>query len=140
MQKNNKNAFTLLELLVVISIIGILITLGATAYSTAQKKGRDAKRKSDIKTMQNGFEEYYSKNTLYPTTTTLAGSDNTIFPSGLPTDPKNSGNYVYTYGLGSTSYCICSLLENSTGNASALPSGTTCSFGTGSYYCLSSLQ
>lgn len=136
-----KNAFTLLEILVVISIIGILLALGTAAFSTAQKKGRDARRKSDIKAMQNGFEQYYSREGAYPTNQAEAG-DTTIFPAGLPEDPKNSSPSVYTFSLSATSYCVCGLLENSEGNASALPAGgaTTCTYGTGDYYCLSNLQ
>ncbi len=136
-----KNGFTLLEILVVISIIGILIALGTAAFTTAQKKGRDARRKADIKAMQNGFEQYYSKNGVYPTTYLEAG-DATIFPAGVPEDPKNVSPNVYTINLATDSYCVCSLLESSAANSSALPNSgsTTCSYGTGSYYCLSNLQ
>jgi prepilin-type N-terminal cleavage/methylation domain-containing protein len=136
-----KNGFTLLEILVVISIIAILVALGTAAYSTAQKKGRDARRQSDIKAIQNGFEQYYSKNNAYPTTTAQAG-DASFFPAGLPKDPKNTGTNVYTFNLGANGFCVCALLESGAGNASALPAsgGTTCSYGTGSYYCLSNLQ
>jgi len=52
--------FTLLEMLVVIGLIGVLVGLGSVSYSTAQKKARDAKRKSDLKSIQNAFEQYYS--------------------------------------------------------------------------------
>jgi prepilin-type N-terminal cleavage/methylation domain-containing protein len=136
-----KNAFTLLEILVVISIIGILVALGTAAFSTAQKKGRDARRKSDIKAMQNGFEQYYSKEGNYPANTADAG-DVAIFPAGLPEDPKDSAPSVYTINLSTDSYCVCALLENSTGNASGLPAGgvTSCTYGAGAYYCLSNLQ
>ncbi len=136
-----KNGFTLLEILVVISIIAILVALGTAAYSTAQKKGRDARRQSDIKAVQNGFEQYYTKNSAYPATSTQA-NDATFFPAGLPKDPKNTGNNVYTFNMGAGGFCICALLESGTGNASALPASgaTTCSYGTGNYYCLSNLQ
>jgi prepilin-type N-terminal cleavage/methylation domain-containing protein len=63
-----RSGFTLLELLVVISIIVILITLGLSSFATAQKKGRDAKRKSDIKEIQTALEQYYSAcGYVYPT-------------------------------------------------------------------------
>ncbi|MBU1034033.1 prepilin-type N-terminal cleavage/methylation domain-containing protein [Patescibacteria group bacterium] len=137
-----KNAFTLLEILVVISIIGILVTLGTAAFSTAQKKGRDARRKADIKAMQNGFEQFYSREGAYPTDQGEAG-DVIIFPAGLPEDPKNTSPYIYSINLtlSADSYCVCALLESSVGNSSDLPVGVTeCTYGTGDYYCLSNLQ
>jgi type II secretion system protein G len=136
-----KNGFTLLEILVVISIIGILVALGTAAYSTAQKKGRDARRRADIKAMQNGLEQYKAKAGAYPANTTEA-NDLTIFPSGLPEDPKNTAENVYTINLASDGYCVCTLLESSTGNSSALPNTgeTTCTYGEGDFYCISNLQ
>src|SRR3989344_7099926 len=58
--KQTKSVFSLLELLVVISIVTILITLAMTSFATAGKKARDAKRKSDIKEIQTALEQYYS--------------------------------------------------------------------------------
>ncbi len=141
MLKKKANAFTLLEILVVISIIGILIALGTAAYATTQKKGRDAKRKADIKALQNGFEQFRAKTNSYPQTKEVA-ADLSIFPAGLPEDPKSQGEYVYTYNLNSDAFCLCARLESSAGNASALPaeSSAACSYGTGDYYCLSNLQ
>lgn len=138
-----KNAFTLLEILVVISIIGILVALGTAAYSTAQKKGRDAKRKSDMKALQNGFEQFYSREGSYPNSEAEA-NDPLIFPTGLPEDPKNSGLNIYSINLDAAegaTYCICTLLESSPGNAEVLPVGSAvCTYGTGDYFCLGSLQ
>lgn len=138
-----KNAFTLLEILVVISIIGILVVLGTAAYSTAQKKGRDARRKADIKALQNGFEQYYSKNGAYPLDVGAA-NDPAIFPAGVPKDPKNTGTSFYDISLSADAFCVCALLESSVGNASELPapSTTSCVYSEtgGDYYCLSNLQ
>ena len=52
--------FTLLEMLVVIGIIGVIITIATTSYSTAMKKSRDSRRKSDLIAIQNSLEQYYS--------------------------------------------------------------------------------
>src|SRR3990167_5250220 len=77
--KLQKNGFTLMELLVVISIIAILISIGLTSFSTAQKKARDSKRKSDIKEVQNALEQYYSVcGSLYPT-----GVDGSFYANGI---------------------------------------------------------
>lgn len=103
-------AFTLLEILVVIGIIGILIGLGAVSYSTAQKKARDAKRKSDLKTIQNAMEQCYSINTYqYPAELPVAGAsfeapcDSIIT---MPADPLGS-DYVCFGTCDETGYTVC---------------------------------
>lgn len=134
-------AFTLLEILVVISIIGILVALGTAAFSTTQKKSRDARRQADIKAVQGGLEQYYAKNNAYPIDLNEA-NDNTIFPAGLPSDPRDVSPYQYQFNLAADGFCICATLESSAGNASSLPGGgsSSCSYGAGDYYCLGNLQ
>lgn len=108
-------AFTLLEILVVIGIIAILVSLGAVSYSTAQKKSRDAKRKSDLKAIQNALEQYYSIcGYVYPTpdtgnkvpTSIGCASPSTTFMSLVPTDPKTGVAYDMTQ-TATSDYSIC---------------------------------
>lgn len=137
--------FTLIELLVVISIIGILIALGTASYSTAQRKGRDAKRQSDIKAVQNALEQYNSLKGAYPTNSNCSAADiTTVLPGGYPTDPKTGVAYAMRCSVTGDAYCICAQLdENGTGNATTTATSTTCNYGTGSsanWYCLSNLQ
>src|SRR3989338_10013359 len=95
-----KFGFTLMELLVVISIIAILITVGLTSFSTAQKKARDTKRKSDIKEVQTSLEQYFSicgNNYPTPTGTFLApvicpDPSLAIMPT-MPSDPRGTTPY-----------------------------------------------
>ncbi len=140
--RRRQRAFTLLEVLIVISIIGILIALGVAAYSTAQRKGRDARRQADIKSLQSGFEQFKSASatSAYPLTTAQAAAATTIFPSGLPVDPRNTESFVYSMQMTADNYCVCALLEGSTGNATTAAVSSTCSYGAGNYYCLSNLQ
>ncbi|HYD34559.1 MAG TPA: type II secretion system protein [Vitreimonas sp.] len=129
-----QRGFTLLELLVVISIIGILIAMGAAAFSTAQKKSRDARRRGDMKTIQNAFEQYYANNgSTYAACNTMASS--TYLPGGMPVDPQTQTAYTCT--ATATTYCVCATLEDTTAGNST---NTSCAYGTGSAYCASNLQ
>lgn len=130
-----KKGFTLLELLVVISIIGILVALGAVAFSTAQRKGRDAKRRGDMKAVQNAFEQYYAENSGYAAncSTMWTGSQST---GALPADPKPGSSYTLSCST-TTAYCVCAQMEETgTGNSS----DASCTFGAGDYFCIKNLQ
>lgn len=135
-----RRGFTLLELLVVIAVIGILIAMGSVAFATAQKKSRDARRRADMKVMQDAFEQYFADNTTYAACNIMGST--TYLPSGLPVDPKNSGSYVYECNGVAASYCACALLESTgTGNANDPAGSSTCGFAAGGdYYCLGNLQ
>jgi len=120
--KKFKRGFTLLELLVVISIIVILITMGLSSYSTAQKKGRDAKRKSDIKEIQGALEQYYSVcGYTYPVPTgfyssiicTTPGVSIAIMPT-VYSDPRGITPYYCDGTCNATNYTICAGLEAET--------------------------
>ena len=58
-------AFTLVELLVVVAIIGILATVVVISYSGAQKKARDARRKSDVNTISQAAQLFFTDNGTY---------------------------------------------------------------------------
>jgi prepilin-type N-terminal cleavage/methylation domain-containing protein len=122
MPKKFSRGFSLLELLVVISIIGILISIGTVAFTSAQKTSRDSRRRGDIKAMQDAFEQYNADKGSYEACSTMASYDSgsgALMPAGLPTDPRNTGAYVYNTSTGcdATGYCVCAFLESGTGNA-----------------------
>jgi general secretion pathway protein G len=62
----NSFGFTLVELLVVISIISVLVSVVAVSFRSSQAKGRDAERKNDLKQIAGALELYYSDYGKYP--------------------------------------------------------------------------
>jgi prepilin-type N-terminal cleavage/methylation domain-containing protein len=81
----DKKGFTVVELMVTISIIGILSTVTYASFSQAQKKSRIAKRISDLKQMQVALEYYYAVNKVYPSTGGASKSQCTGWNSGVST-------------------------------------------------------
>jgi len=61
-----QRGFTLIEVLVVISITGLLASIVLVALKDARGKSRDTKRKSDLHQMQTALELYYNEHNEYP--------------------------------------------------------------------------
>ena len=123
--------FSLVELLIVISIIGILATLAASGFLASQRRGRDAKRKSDFRQLANALELHFSDYGIYPAADIegriLAcptpsgpcnwGTDeftdgNTIYAKIVPSDPLSNQNYFYRLPLGSSAFQLFTRLES----------------------------
>ena len=137
-RKKLQSGFTLLELLVVISIIGILLAVAGVAFSSAQQQGRDSRRVSDMQAVQKAFEQYYSQNGTYSATCTTMVTGGGL--SVQPLDPVNTGLYSYNYTCTASTYCVCAYLNGSTrGNSTS----NACAFsntGTRQYFCVRNLQ
>ncbi|MFA6005035.1 MAG: prepilin-type N-terminal cleavage/methylation domain-containing protein [Patescibacteria group bacterium] len=110
-----KRGFTIIELLVVTTIISLLATLGITTYASLGKQSRDAKRKGDLENVRAALEQYKNDTNYYP------GLMTTLVPSkyliAVPADPKSgTASYVYcpaTDGSGNViNYDLCSTLES----------------------------
>lgn len=143
--RENKG-FTLFELLISISIIGILTALAVVSFSSAQKKARDVRRLEDMKALQNAAEQYYSMigTYVYPATTDVSAwtVNGQALLQAFPKDPKGTGYTGYTYNpaVAFDSYCACAAVEDfKNGNSDSV----NCEFqGVNSdlYYCVKNQQ
>ncbi|OGG53489.1 hypothetical protein A3H16_01780 [Candidatus Kaiserbacteria bacterium RIFCSPLOWO2_12_FULL_53_8] len=119
MKISYKRGFTLIELLVVIAIIGILSSIVLASLNSARKKGRDARRISDIKQMQLALELSYDAAATYPLLFNTASVVTPGYISTVPTDPSTSVAYIYqpatatggTLGACSATPCNSYVLE-----------------------------
>ena len=69
-----RRGFTIVELIITITIMGILLTLVVVNVSSTQVKARDDKRKSDIESIASNLESFY-----------ISGTDNSTNFARYPT-------------------------------------------------------
>ena len=142
-----KNAFTLVELLISISIIAILSVILSISFSKAQKNARDQRRIEDLKAVQTAAEQYYLLSGSYPASN-LYGANDTWTVSGqvvlqsFPKDPKDTEYLVDSAAIANGGYCLCAALEKEgSDSANADWAGSNCDwFNVGDYYCVRNQQ
>ena len=153
---NGERGFTLIEILIVVAIIAVLASAVLIGLGPIQRQGRDARRISDLRQVQNALELYYGKCGYYPgttqatspcgafsaisawtdVTTALVGS--VLGVAQIPNDPTAGTNYFYgTSGTGN-SYVLGATLEDANNpaliqGAKGTIFGVDCS---GTKYCL----
>lgn len=153
--KNARKGFTLIEILVVVAIIAILASVVLIGLGPAQKAGRDARRISDLRQIQNGVELYFSHCGSYP-----FGSGGSVpagcgpagnydamaallqagsFAANVPHDPNPNKSYAYTPNFDGSGYTLSAVLDDPGNPAIGPPSnpnGVSCGGNTATY-CVS---
>ena len=107
--KKYRKGFTLIEMLIVITIIALLASLILVGMGGARAKTRDARRVADLHNVMNALELYYARYSYYPkninTWTDLEGelTGAKIGVSRIPYDPIKATR-TYQYGVESSEY------------------------------------
>ncbi len=76
---HNKKAFTIVELLVVMAVIGVLLSLAVFGIQALQKNQRETQRLNDLRNIQGSLESFYSKYRRYPINTMEVAAEGTNF-------------------------------------------------------------
>jgi prepilin-type N-terminal cleavage/methylation domain-containing protein len=125
----NKKAFTLVELIVVITILAILWTISFISLQWFSRDARDSTRISDIKSMEKILNLYKLKNNIYPapvdpTIVTFSGATawtqwvfwqtaytRNSMMSNVPVDPVTALEYPYSVTADGQEYELAAVLE-----------------------------
>ena len=104
-----KKGFTLIEILVVATLIGLLAVVGVTSYTVVSRQSRDVKRKGDLDQIRTAIELFKSNSPVnsYPdasalslscsSVSALTDSGGTVYLSKQPHDPKCDSGQRYYY-------------------------------------------
>jgi prepilin-type N-terminal cleavage/methylation domain-containing protein len=131
-----QRGFSLVELLVAMTIIGVLATISMANFIGAQSRGRDAQRKASLRQLQSAFELYRADNASYPLAPLPAcgqplAASGSVYIQKIPCDPQNAGQFVFQYTSDGTTYTLTTCLENvNDSNKDSVNNSTYCSGGT----------
>lgn len=124
--KNHRRAFSLIELLIVITIIGILVVAFLPSITQGPSRARDVQRSSDLADAALALELYYQDNGSYPVAGGGADLDAIseladYFDNGeIPSDPvigrlnilASAGSYYYESCELEQEYLLAANTEN----------------------------
>jgi len=142
-RENKVDGFTLIEILVVVTIM-VLMTAGAVvSYSSFIKQSRDAKRKADLSQLGVSLEMYRSNNDLYIAASQNSNCANATFSylysgtpkyiESMPTDPKNGTGFNYSCDISSSDYTIGAYLEGGSSGSCGSCGTNNCNYCLGPY-------
>ena len=135
-----KKAFTLLELLVVIAVIGVLIAIILPNLIGMRERARDSKRKNDLAQLKTALRMYFNDYNRYPQSsidekiccsapsTCTACIDNIFEVAGQTYTKDLSDNYTYMPRDGGQGFLLSTTLENASDKDIAV-SATRCQVG-----------
>ena len=130
MMQENKKGFTLIEMLIVVTIVALLSSLILVGLQPARTAARDARRIVDLNQVKNGLELYFNKCGYYPgqiqpdlrcsifqpistwqeLTDALTGSNLDI--DALPNDLTTGNTYLYATDSSGKHYILGAVFEN----------------------------
>ena len=79
------NGFTLIEVLIVVTLVVVLASVGMATYTNSVQRSREAVLKEDLFRMRDAIDQYYADKNRYPSTLQDLVSDGYL--REVPKDP-----------------------------------------------------
>lgn len=138
-----------MELLIVMVIMSILVAIATGSYASSSRRGRDNRRKNDLRSLVTALEAYYNDKGQYPIGSgglmmgcgaldaqacswggAFRDQYSTLYMVLLPSDPISTQTYYYVSTSG-TNFKIYAKLENANDAGDGVDqngyTGTNCS-------------
>ena len=148
-QDSSSSAFTLIELLIVIAVLGVLAAVVLIAIDPLEQlaRGRDSGVKQSIGQLGRAVQSYYTVNQAYPTvgstwiTTLQTSGEIKVLPSGFGSSSCAGGGPQNNicYKASATEFVVYTRVESKSEN-NKVPPGGTCASGAVRWYMYDSLQ
>ena len=100
-QANAEKGFTLMEMLIVVTIIGILAAIVIPRFVTSSKQAKANAHRADRQQINSQVELFFFVNGAYPTGMTNGGwgtSFTDFFPEGVPTGCNQGSPWTLSSG------------------------------------------
>lgn len=119
----DKKGFTLIELMIVVSIIGILASIAVPSYQTGLIKAREAVLRENLYALRSAIDQHYADSGRYPDT--LKELVEKKYLRDIPKDPiaNNSDSWITVAPSASTESGGQSLSSAATGGPMPPPLG-----------------
>lgn len=118
LKKHQCSGFTMIELLVVVTIIAVLAMILYSSLTRQVQRGQDAARKSDFAKLKIAFENYYNDKGCYPLVNVMSQCNSTSalapYLVKVPCDPVTNKPYAYFVDASCKWYALFTNLTDTT--------------------------
>lgn len=122
-KRSGSTGFTMIELLVVATIVVVLTTIGLTSFRQAGLNARNSKRRADLESVRQALVLYRTDEGTYPVGSefsTMISDIQGYYSATQLTDPQNVDPYVYTYSSDGYTFTLTAMLEPDPGTSYSL--------------------